>query len=157
MREREVERESKTWSILEEELLTEYECKSFSSSVSIKDTDTSLRSSGFVASRRAAQPAEGEERRCEQAPALLAAAAGPGPAPGRERGLHPLGRNHQPARHVRLPPPDVSGLLRRRQAPQRPAASDLGGDAGGEKSITGLRLYFLLGALGTRRRRMTSF
>lgn len=112
----------------------------------MNDSDTSLPSSGFVASRRAAQPAEGEERRREQAPALLAAAAGPGSASGRERGVRPLGRHHQSTRHVRLPPPDVGGLPRRRQTPQQPAASDLGGNARGEEGVASLRLYFLLGA-----------
>lgn len=95
--------------------------------------------SEFVASRRAPQPPEGEERHGQRAGALLAAAAGPtGPVPGRQQGLRPLRRNHHPAGHVRLPPPDVVGLPQHRQAPQRPAASDPGGDARGETGVAGL-------------------
>lgn len=92
-----------------------------------------------VASRGASQPAEGEKRHRQRAGALLAASAASGPVPGREQGIRPLGRNHQPARHVRLPPPDSRGLPHHFQAAQRAAASDPGGDARGEASVAGLK------------------
>lgn len=102
-------------------------------------SDVSLCSLGFVTSRRAAQPTEEEERRCQQASALLAASTEPGCVPGREQRVYPLWRHRRLTGHVWLPPSYGCRLPHPCQASQRPAASDTGGDAREEKGVTVLR------------------
>lgn len=100
---------------------------------------TRTSSAEFVASGRASKPAEGEKHCGQRVGAFLAAASRPADSvPGCEQGVCPLWRNHHPAGHVRLPPPDIIRLPEHRQAPQWPAAPDTGGDARGETGVAGL-------------------